>query len=213
MRTAAPRYVTIALVALLSVSAVAKDDNINVLVFRSADSIGASSKAPFCTSPFRVWQELDPYFKNLKQKKVNGSVRFVREGEILKSFPREITVGFEFLNESEIPIPCPISARSYDPARVRFRAEWHNRPQITRASGLVVRTEHSHTGPWCEDKCGQSWTYELRIDSADVALTSQLEVTIDALDGTELADFVGELSRDGVPEKAASYVGSHRISN
>lgn len=117
MRTAAPRYVTIALVALLSARAVAKDDHINVLVFRAADSTGASSKDPYCTSPFFVWQELDPYFKNLKQKTVNGSLRFVREGEILKSFPREITVGFEFLNESEILNPCPISARSYDPAR------------------------------------------------------------------------------------------------
>ena len=83
--------------------------------------------------------------------------------------------------------------RSFDPAKLKFRATWHDTSQTKIADGTVVATEWQDPGPWCEDRCGGLWVYELRIDSEKLPLATQLAITIDSDDGTHLAEFLGRL--------------------
>lgn len=146
--------------------------------------------APCPHSPFIVLAELSPFFKDLKEVKKHGSVQYRRGKDVVQSFPKELEVKISFL-------PSPLLTRcgpAFDPATLRFHAEWHNGTQKQQAAGIVVQAEAVPAGIWCEDNCLGWWEYELRIDSEDIPLTSSLLIRVDSEDRVPIVEYVGKLT-------------------
>lgn len=76
-----------------------------------------------------------------------------------------------------IPAENPPVKRRSEP--LQFRVEWQIGQQVVPAKGTVAVSERLSPQPWCENRCAGLWEYELRIDSQDVPLQSQLAVTIE----------------------------------
>jgi hypothetical protein len=143
--------------------------------------------------PFHVWQEPDPFFKELKQVKSKGALQYRRGRDIIASYPDSTTVRVEFwLGVPEFN-SCSVLP-PFDPAKLKFHIEWRSDSRTATANGKVVQWQESSAQPWCEDKCAGRWIYELRIDSQDVPLQDNLVIRIEAQDGSRLAEYVGKLS-------------------
>jgi hypothetical protein len=191
MLSPAQSYVLRALLALMAIPSLA-GETVEGLVFNTVQGSGGNTSGGNCTGPFFLWQEPDPYFQNVKRRKVKGSVRFERKGKVLENFPDEVTLQLAFLPSPPFT-SCPATPQRFDPAKIKFKAAWRNGLQTSPAEGVFVISERQGPGIWCEDSCAGSRGYELRIDSAGVPLTHQLEITVEAENGSPIAQFTGEL--------------------
>lgn len=194
MPSPAQRYVLSALLALLSASALGGEKMIEGLVFNPVQEPPRDNFGRNWTGPFFLWQEPDLYFQNVKKSKVKGLVRFERKGKVLENFPDKLTLQFAFLPNRPFT-SCTGAPTRFDPEKIKFKAAWRNGLQTSHAEGVFVLSEHREATLWCEDSCGGSWAYELRIESAGVPLTDQLEITVEAENGSRIAQFTGELSQ------------------
>jgi len=195
MRKVALSYVLAATLPLLSVPTVGEEKMIEGLVFNPVKGSGQNISGWNCPAPFYLSQEPDPYFQDIRKSRVDGSVRFERTGKILENFPDELTLHLVFLPN---PHFCTVAVPQFDPEKIKFKAVWRNESQILPAEGTFFLSERPEPRIWCEDHCGGSWVYELRIESAGVPLTDQLEVTVEAENGSRIVQFAGELRPHGI---------------
>ena len=186
MRTVFHLCVSAALLALVSSPAFAGKKKIDSLIFQPAHA----SVAGCAQGPFLVLQEPDPFFKNFTRAKTHGIEQFRRGEEVVDKFPDELTVTVQF-SQNAVPSLCPVIG--LDPKSLKFRATWRDAGSTKVAAGTVVESELLDQGPWCEDKCGGMWKYELRINSEGVSLQDRLVINVDATDGTHIAEYVGTL--------------------
>jgi hypothetical protein len=178
--------VSMALLALLATPAFAGNKKVDGLIFRPGQA------SPNCVSgSFFVLQEPDAFFKKLTKTETHGIEQFRRGNEVVEKFPDELLVTVQF-SQNAAPSLCPMSS-GLDPKTIKFRAEWRDGSSTVVAKGIVLRAELLDQGPWCEDKCGAVWKYLLKIDSEGVPLRDVLLITVDAKDGTQLAQYVGKL--------------------
>jgi hypothetical protein len=192
MRTALHARVSLALLAILVTPALA-ENKIDGLIFRPTQTFGLNCP----NGPFWVSQEPSPFFKQVTRTKTHGVEQVHRGQEVIEQFPDELTVIVESWPSSEplqtsMPGVCPINF-GIDPLTIKFRAEWRAAGTTTIAKGIVVQSKLLDPGPWCEDNCEGSWEYELRIDSQGVPLRDTLVISVDANDGTHLAEYIGAL--------------------
>lgn len=149
---------------------------------------------PNCTAqPFFVSQERDEFYKGLKEVKSKPAVPYRRGHDVVVSYPDSTKVRLELWKEFPETNPCLVLPK-FDPAKLQFRVEWQNGQQIVPGKGKFAVSEPSSPQPWCEDKCRAVWAYELTVDSEKVPLQSQLILTIETEDGTQLAKYLGKLS-------------------
>lgn len=198
MGSVAQRCVLPVLLAVLS-AGFGAEKKIEGLVFDPTPGSVPSVSGRPCVSPFLLSQEPDQFFQNIKENTVNGSVRFERDGNILKTFPDELILSFAYSRTQALG-SCTAVVPQFDPEKIKFKAVWRNGAQISAADGKFVLSEHQPSGVWCEQKCGGLWVYELRIESAGVPLTDQLEVTVEAGNGSRIAQFTGKLEELGAPQ-------------
>lgn len=187
-------YVVLAFSALLINEAWAGAKTVNGLSFQ----LSPPPKQQ-CFQAFRIWHEPDAFFKDLKRVKSKGKSEYRKGHDIVANYPDVITVRVAFAQDltginSCAPLP------TFDPANLRFLVEWQNDTHLVPAEGKFLVSEKLPQ-TWCEGKCGERWAYELRIDSQDVSLQSDLVVTIETLDGARLAKYVGKLSADVQPNQ------------
>jgi hypothetical protein len=179
----------VALLTLLPFSSSAGKNKIEGLAFQPAQVAGS----PKCFDPmFSIEQEPDTFFKGLKHAKNHGVVTFRRGNSVVENFPDELRLKVLFVRRRTEFGSCAVEG-AFDPARIKFRAEWKSGSRSQAAEGVIVQSEWQNPGPWCEDHCDGYWIYELRINSAGVALTNQLFVAVNAEDGTRLEQLVGTL--------------------
>jgi len=181
-------YVVLAFSALLINEAWAGGKAINGLSFQ----LSPPPKRQCLYEPFHVRQEPDAFFKDLKLVKSKGKSEYRKGHDIVANYPDLITVRVELWQGLTEFNSCGALPR-LDPANLRFLVEWQKDSKLMPAEGkfLVSKTLPPR---WCEDRCSEYWAYELRIDSQDVPLQSDLVVTIETLDGARLAKYVGKLS-------------------
>lgn len=158
----------------------------------------APPKSPCLYQPFQVWQEPDPFFKDLKQIKTKGTLHYKRDHNVVTNFPESTTVSVMFSQGFHEFGSCT-ALKAFDPAKIKFRVEWKNDSQIVPAKGNFAVSEDSER-TWCEDSCTRLWIYELRIDSQNMSLADRLIIRIDAEDGTPLAEYVGKLSTSNIEQ-------------
>lgn len=96
MPSPAQSYVMTALLALMAIPSLAGEKPVEGLVFNTVQGSGRNTSGLNCIGPFFLWQEPDPYFQNVKRRKVKGSVRFERKGKVLENFPDEVTLQLAF---------------------------------------------------------------------------------------------------------------------
>jgi len=144
--------------------------------------------------PFHVSHERDAFFQELKQTKSKGTLQYRKGRDIVVRYPDFTTVRVEFWRGLPEFGSCR-ALPAFDPAKLKFHIDWRNPSRTTPANGKVVQWQESSAQPWCEDKCGGRWVYELRIDSQDVPLQDDLVIRIDSQDGSRLAEYVGKLGR------------------
>ncbi len=184
-------WVLVTLLTLLPTLSFAGPKRIDGLEFESVKLPGLS-----CANvSFYIIQEPDSFFKDLKETKDHGAVKFLRGNSVVEAFPDELRFRVIYARNVAQFNPCSTIGAAFNPAMVKFRATWQNAHQTKIAQGTVVQTEWLDPGPWCEDSCGGAWVYELRIDSEKVSLANQLAITIDSDDGTHLAEFMGGLGQ------------------
>ena len=128
--------------------------------------------------------------------KSKGKSEYRKGRNIVANYPDLITVRVWFSLDLAGINSCGALPR-FDPAKLRFLVEWQNNSQLVPANGKFLVSE-TLPQTWCEDRCSKHWTYELRIDSQDVPLQSDLVVTIETVDGARLAKYVGKLSTEDV---------------
>jgi hypothetical protein len=143
--------------------------------------------------PFHVWHERDAFFKGLKQVKTKPTTQYRRGHDVVENYPDSTTVRVE-LGQGLPEFNSCIVLPKFDPAKLQFRVEWQIGSQVAPAKGTFVVAERSSPQPWCENRCTDYWAYELRIDSQNVPLQSELLLTIETKDGTRLAKYLGKLS-------------------
>ena len=186
-------YLLLALSAMLISEAWGGDKTVNGLSFQ----LSPPPKAPCLFQPFHVWQEPNPFFKNLKQVKGKQSLQYRRGDDIIANFSDSMTIRVWFWKGVSVSAFNSCSALpAFNPARIKFQAEWKNDSQTVPAKGNFVQSEQASPQTWCEDKCVDGWIYELRIDSENVPLRDDLVIRIEAQDGTRLAEYVGKLTTD-----------------
>jgi hypothetical protein len=178
--------------AFSSIPGFSAEKMIEVLVFSPVPVSGQSISGRNCVESFSIWQEPSPFFEDLRKNRKNGSVRFERHGEVVLNFPEELTLHFVFSPTYPAAF-CNDWVPKFDPKTTKFKVSWRNGSYLLPAKGMFVVTERQDPDIWCEDSCGRSWAYELRIDSAGVPLTDRLEITVEAENGANVAQFTGEL--------------------
>ena len=203
MLSAAQRCVLPALLAFLSAGAFGGEKKIEGLVFDPVQASGPNISGRNCVAPFSLAQQPADYFQNVQKNTVNGSIRFERNGEILRNFPDELTIDFKYSPTHSLGF-CTAAVPPFNPEKIKFKAVWRNGAQISPAEGTFVLSERQVPGIWCEDRCVASWIYELRINSADVPLIDQLEVTVETESGSRIAQFTGKLGEERDPQNTHS---------
>jgi hypothetical protein len=186
-----------ALFALVAVPALGAEKMIDGLVFHPVQqSRNKSVSVSNCVGPFSLWQEPEQYFRNVQKKRVNRAIRFTRKGEVLKNFPDELTLHFVFSLNYPYAF-CTAALPQFNPGKIKFKAAWRNpsQTQTLLAEGAFVLSGRQHPDIWCEDGCGGTWVYELRIKSSGVPLTDKLEITVESENGSRVAQFTGELGK------------------
>lgn len=145
---------------------------------------------PCLRSPFIVLLEESPFFKDLKEVKKRKLLEYHHGKEVVQTFPDELEIKVNFL-------PVPLLERcgyTFDPANLVFHVEWQDKSQSRQATGTFVQSEIARPVTWCEDNCLGAWEYELRIDSQDIPLTSDLLIQINSENGVHVAEYVGKLA-------------------
>lgn len=124
-----------------------------------------------CGASFDVQQEPNPFLTNVEEVKEKGVVKFRRDKETLENFPDEIRLrilhrspSYGFF-ETTVPAKTSKPCSPVDPRNVRFKALWSNKSRSVSADGIVLDQQYLGPEPFCELKCANRWTYELRIDS------------------------------------------------
>lgn len=208
MRKVALSYVLAATLQLLSIPTFGEERMIEGLVFNPVKGSGQDISGWNCPAPFSLSQEPDPYFQDMRKSRVDGAVRFERAGKVLENFPDELTLHLVFLPNSHF---CTVAVPQFDPEKIKFKAVWRNGSQILPAEGAFFLSERPEPRIWCEDHCGGSWVYELRIESAGVPLTGQLEITVEAENGNRVAQFTGKLGPQDPQNVLDPVLDSNRI--
>jgi hypothetical protein len=189
-------YILIAFSALL-VSEAWAGKTVNGLIFQLLPP-----PAKQCLyQPFHVWHEPDAFFKGLKQVKTKGTQQYRKGHDIVANYPAYTTVRVEFWQGLPEMNSCSPLLPAFDPAKLKFHVEWQNASQIVPVKGNFSVSEELSPQTWCEDKCTGRWVYELRMDSQDVPLQSNLVFTIETEEGTRLAKYVGKLSSAKVQQQ------------
>ena len=145
-----------------------------------------------CNSLFFVEQEPDPFLSNAERVKVKSVERFRQGTSVLDNFPEEIRLKVYYRSNPGGLIKCR-AAESFDPGAVKFSAAWRNKSRTLVANGTLLHVERHAPEPLCEDQCKEFWSYDLRIESRDVPLTDNLQLTVDAADGRHIAKLTGGL--------------------
>ncbi|HZR65796.1 MAG TPA: hypothetical protein VFA85_11655 [Terriglobales bacterium] len=191
------RFVQISVIGLLIVVcppfAGSRTKQVISLAFEPAIGTIQKGPTPYCSTPFSLWQEPNSYYTDMTKETTNGSVKFQRSGQQIESFPDELVLHFTYSSFPATMNSCLISAPRFDPNALRFKAVWHDKSGILPAHGTFVLSQRETNGPWCEDACRGEWGYDLRIDSTNVALVDQLEITVETGDGLRVAQFFGAL--------------------
>lgn len=148
----------------------------------------------------------DPGWKHLKEVKVNGVKKFRRGKVVIENYPEEITLSLTYgLFESYSPTAKSAydCTPTWDPAKVQFSAAWRNTTRTVTAKGVQLNAEWHDPGVWCESKCRGYcgyWTYEIRLDSENIPLGDELQVTVHTEDGRVASVLDGRL--EAVDESA-----------
>jgi len=182
-------YLLAACLAFLSAQVWARAKAVNGLDFQ----LSPPQKEHCLSQPIRVSHERDVFFKDLKEVQSKPTTQYRRGKDIVVNYPDSTTVRVELWQGLPELNSCLVLPR-FDPAKLQFRVEWQIGPEVAPAKGTFVVSEPVSPQPLCEDRCAGLWAYELRIDSQDVPLQSQLVLTIETQDGTRLAKYLGRLS-------------------
>lgn len=139
--------------------------------------------------------ETDPSWKNLKKVKVNGVAKLRHDRVLVEYYPAEITLKLTYGLDgyswaSRVGGQC---ASAWDPRRVQFSAAWRTASRTVIAKGLQLNAEWHGPGVWCESKCRGYWTYEIRLDSENIPITDELQVTVHTEDGRVASVLAGRL--------------------
>jgi len=181
-------YLLVACLAFLSAQVWARAKAVNGLDFQQSPP----QKEHCLSQPFHVWHERDEFFKNLQEVKSKPTTQYRRGHDIVVSYPDSTTVRVELWRG--LPENSCIVLPKFDPAKLQFRVEWQIGQQVVPAKGTFAVSEPLSPQPWCENRCAGLWEYELKLDSQDVPLESQLVLTIETQDCTRLAKYLGRLS-------------------
>jgi hypothetical protein len=199
MRVISKISLLLPLTIILLSSARAGQKKISGLIFQSSQN----SKTPCVYSPIHIWQEPNAFFQDLKQVNVKGTTEYRHGKDVVATFPDELTLRVEIARGPATMPTCGMIP-NFDSATVQFWAEWRNGSQRILAKGIVVRTDWEASAVWCEDNCGGYWEYELRINSENVPLKDRLVVSMDTEKGTQIAEYIGELSTTGPDQMQSS---------
>ena len=156
------------------------------------------------TNSCEFWAEADqdPNWSGLERVNVKGILKFRHGDSILENYPDEIRLHVTYGQVADNPLPnqhrC---ASSFDPAHLQFKAFWKTDGVESPAVGTLLNSEWHPPGPWCETTCHQYWTYEIRIDSENIPITSELTLTLHAPDGKAISRLVGRLETVEVPDR------------
>lgn len=156
-------------------------------------------KTPCLFHPFQLRQERDPFFTDLKQLKKKNTLEYRRGKQVVANFPDSTTVIVEYWGGPQEFSSCA-TLPVFDPERVKFQLTWKSDSQSIPANGTYVVSKEFAPGPWCEKNCADAWKYELRVDSQNIPLQDHLIVSIEAQNGTRLAEYIGTLSTERVNE-------------
>ena len=167
----------------------------------SPDAVGKSvtlALSLFSTQgcDFSGGADTDPSWKHLKEVKVNGVKKFRRGKVVIENYPEEITLRLTYgLFESYSPTAKPVHdcTPTWDAAKVQFSAVWRNASRTVKAKGMQLNAEWHDPGVWCESKCRGYWTYEIRLDSENIPIADELEVTVHTEDGRVVSVLAGRL--------------------
>jgi len=147
-----------------------------------------------CDAQVHVEQVPNPFLTNMIEFEDKGVVKFRRGKETLENFPDEIIIKIYYrptfssfwLKDTKACVPMDLS-------NAKFKALWSNKYRTTTADGMVLETQRLGPEPFCEDRCAETWVYELRIDSKGVPLTDDLLIMIDSAEGKSVAKLRGGL--------------------
>jgi hypothetical protein len=134
---------------------------------------------------FSAIAEPSPALSHLKRVKTKGKVQFRQGNRIVESYPEEIHLNVRYGNPDGLPISTIPSGKcvNLDPVNVKFSASWRNQSGSVVAPGSLQSWEILRPAPMCETGCAGYSSYELRLDSSNIALTDELVITVYANDG------------------------------
>ena len=161
----------------------------------------------WATNSCEFWAEADrdSSWSGLKRVKVKGAVKFQHGDSILENYPDEIRLHVTYGSVLDDPFAnqhrC---ATSFDPAHLQLKASWNTKGMETPARGALLNSEWHPPRAWCETTCHDYWTYEIRIDSANIPITSELTLTLHTQDGKVISSLVGKLNAVEVPDRTTS---------
>ena len=157
---------------------------------------------PTNSCEFWVEADQDPNWGGLERVKVKGVIKFQHGVSILENYPDEIRLHLTYGQVADNPFRnqhrC---ASSFDPAHLQFNASWKTDGVESPAVGTLLNSEWHPPRPWCETTCHDYWTYEIRIDSENIPITSELTLTLHAQDGKTISSLVGRLEAVEVPAR------------
>src|SRR5204862_918662 len=112
-------YVLLALCAMLVSEAWAAGKSVYGLSFQLSQPL----KAPCLLQAFHVWQEPDPFFKNLKQVKGKRTLQYRRGHNIVANYPDSTIVRVVFSQGVSRFNTCH-ALPPVDPQQDKFHLEW-----------------------------------------------------------------------------------------
>jgi hypothetical protein len=146
--------------------------------------------------PFFASAESDPNWSDVKVVKVKGVMNVRRGDSLVESYPEEIRLHITYgsaYDGVQFSKPAPNCTESLDAAHFQFSASWKNQSRTVPAHGSLLNAEWHPPTPWCELRCHDWWTYEIRLESANIPITDELLVTVHTPDGKLVSTLVGHL--------------------
>jgi hypothetical protein len=144
-----------------------------------------------CT-PFMVMVEPYPFFSNLKKTAKTRGVEFQRGKTLVQHFPDDLAIEVAVFSGPNACGP-PVNDLSEDFLKtLRFSVSSRHGSELRLITGVATSSKES-SGPWCENRCSEMWTYRLVIQVGDVPLTDAIILTIATRGGEHIDQFIGQL--------------------
>jgi hypothetical protein len=144
-----------------------------------------------CT-PFMVMVEPNPFFTNLKKTTKTTGMEFQRGKTVVQRFPDDMVIDVHvYSGPHGCGLPRNDEGEGFLKA-LRFSVSSRHGSELRLITGVATNSKTS-SGPWCEDRCSEMWTYQLRIQAGDVPLTDAVILTITTGGGDQIEQFTGRL--------------------